>query len=157
MPSSGNDLLCMDVPSLNLKMRFETEGVMFPFDFGFIPSTLEDDGDLLDILVLKAARAHVGCLIEVRVIGVITAEQIEDGNRETNNWLRAEEGHQIPKAGHQGSNGRQELSEPPRQTSMDALQCVFLRADMGLGITLVRSNQESANPLRDRAFVPLNP
>jgi len=60
---------------------------MFPFDFGFIPSTLGDDGDPLDILVLMDAPAHVGCLIEVRLIGVISAEQIEDGNKETNDRL----------------------------------------------------------------------
>jgi inorganic pyrophosphatase len=63
------------------------EGMMFPFDFGFIPSTLGEDGDPLDILVLMDAPAHVGCLIEVRLIGVISAEQIEDGDRETNDRL----------------------------------------------------------------------
>ena len=63
------------------------EGMIFPFDFGFIPSTLGDDGDPLDILVLMDARAHVGCLIEVRIIGVTTAEQIEDGEKESNDRL----------------------------------------------------------------------
>jgi inorganic pyrophosphatase len=63
------------------------EGMMFPFDFGFIPSTLGDDGDPLDILVLMDAPAHVGCLIEVRLIGVISAEQIQDGTKETNDRL----------------------------------------------------------------------
>jgi inorganic pyrophosphatase len=63
------------------------EGMMFPFDFGFIPSTLGEDGDPLDILVLMDAPAHVGCLIEVRLIGVISAEQIEDGDKETNDRL----------------------------------------------------------------------
>ena len=63
------------------------EGMMFPFDFGFIPSTLADDGDPLDILVLMDAPAHVGCLIEVRLIGVISAEQIEDGEKENNDRL----------------------------------------------------------------------
>src|SRR5438309_6606750 len=63
------------------------EGMMFPFDFGFIPSTLGDDGDPLDILVLMDAPAHVGCLIEVRVIGVITAEQVEDGKTKSNDRL----------------------------------------------------------------------
>lgn len=63
------------------------EGMMFPFDFGFLPSTLGEDGDPLDIMVLMDAPAHVGCLIEVRVVGIITAEQTEDGKTETNNRL----------------------------------------------------------------------
>jgi inorganic pyrophosphatase len=63
------------------------EGMMFPFDFGFIPSTLGGDDDPLDILVLMDAPAHVGCLIEVRLVGVISAEQIEDGKKETNDRL----------------------------------------------------------------------
>ena len=60
------------------------EGMMFPFDFGFIPCTLGDDGDPLDILILMDAPAHVGCLIDARLIGVISAEQIEDGKKGTN-------------------------------------------------------------------------
>ena len=63
------------------------EGMMFPFDFGFLPSTLGEDGDPLDIMVLMDAPAHVGCLIEVRVIGIITAEQTEDGKTESNDRL----------------------------------------------------------------------
>jgi len=63
------------------------EGMMFPFDFGFILSTLGDDGDPLDILVLMDAPAHVGCLIETRIIGIITAEQTEDGKTESNDRL----------------------------------------------------------------------
>src|SRR6267154_545491 len=63
------------------------EGMMFPFDFGFIPSTLGEDGDPLDILVLMDAPAHVGCLIEVRIIGIIEAEQSEDGKTESNDRL----------------------------------------------------------------------
>src|SRR3977135_1979499 len=63
------------------------EGMMFPFDFGFIPSTLGEDGDPLDILVLMDAPAHVGCLIEVRIIGIIEAEQPEDGKTERNDRL----------------------------------------------------------------------
>lgn len=33
------------------------------------------------------APAHVGCLIDVRLVGVISAEQIEDGKKETNDRL----------------------------------------------------------------------
>ena len=50
-------------------------GMMFPFDFGFIPQTLGEDGDPLDILVMMDESAHVGCLLTVRIIGVIEAEQ----------------------------------------------------------------------------------
>src|ERR1700686_5412939 len=60
------------------------EGMMFPFDFGFVPSTLGEDGDPLDILVLMGPPACVGCLIEVRIIGVIKAEQTQDGTTESN-------------------------------------------------------------------------
>jgi inorganic pyrophosphatase len=63
------------------------EGMMFPFDFGFIPSTLGEDGDPLDILVLMDAPAHVGCLIDVRIIGIMQARQTQDGKTETNDRL----------------------------------------------------------------------
>jgi inorganic pyrophosphatase len=78
-------------PELNL---FELagllpEGMMFPFDFGFIPSTLGEDGDPLDVMVLMDEPAHVGCLLQVRIIGVIEAEQTQDGKTETNCRLLA--------------------------------------------------------------------
>jgi inorganic pyrophosphatase len=41
-------------------------GAVFPFDFGFVPSTLGDDGDPLDILVLMDASAFAGCLVPCR-------------------------------------------------------------------------------------------
>jgi inorganic pyrophosphatase len=63
------------------------EGMMFPFDFGFIPSTLGEDGDPVDVMVLMDAPAHVGCLIEIRIIGIISAEQTQDGKTETNDRL----------------------------------------------------------------------
>src|SRR6185369_16967750 len=63
------------------------EGMMFPFDFGFVPGTRGEDGDPLDIMLLMDAPAHVGCLIEVRIIGIINAEQTEDGKTETNDRL----------------------------------------------------------------------
>jgi inorganic pyrophosphatase len=63
------------------------EGMMFPFDFGFLPCTLGGDSDPLDVMVLMDAPAHVGCLIELRIIGIITAEQTEDGKTESNDRL----------------------------------------------------------------------
>ena len=62
-------------------------GMMFPFDFGFIPSTLAEDGDPLDIMLLMDAPTHVGCLIDVRIIGIIEAKQTERGKTERNDRL----------------------------------------------------------------------
>ena len=49
------------------------EGMSFPFDFGFVPSSLGDDGDPLDVLVLMDAPTPVGCVLSVKLIGVIVA------------------------------------------------------------------------------------
>src|SRR3982751_4713007 len=65
-------------------------GAVFPFDFGFVPSTVGGDGDPLDVLVLMDEPAFVGCLVRVRLIGVVEAEQTErDGDVERNDRLIA--------------------------------------------------------------------
>jgi inorganic pyrophosphatase len=45
------------------------DSMHWPFDYGFVPNTLADDGDPLDILVLCEQKLFPGCFIEVRVIG----------------------------------------------------------------------------------------
>lgn len=52
-------------------------GATFPFDFGFVPETLAQDGDPLDVLVLSAEPLFPGCRVDVRLLGVIEAEQSE--------------------------------------------------------------------------------
>jgi inorganic pyrophosphatase len=42
----------------------------YPGDYGFIPQTLAEDGDPLDILVMVSEPTFSGCLIEARVIGL---------------------------------------------------------------------------------------
>ena len=51
-------------------------GMAFPYDFGFLPQTLADDGDPLDVLVLMDEPAFPGCAVMARLIGVIEGEQI---------------------------------------------------------------------------------
>jgi len=46
-------------------------GMAFPYDFGFIPSTLADDGDPVDVLVFMDEPAFPGVLLNCRVIGII--------------------------------------------------------------------------------------
>lgn len=65
------------------------QGFSFPFDFGFIPSTASEDGDPLDIIVLMDEPAHVGCLLKVRIVGVIRVEQTEKGKKSQNDRLVA--------------------------------------------------------------------
>ncbi len=50
-------------------------GMVFPYDFGFIPRTLGGDGDPLDVLVLMDEPAFPGCAVLTRLIGVIEGEQ----------------------------------------------------------------------------------
>jgi len=49
--------------------------VHYPGDYGFLPCTLGNDGDPLDVLVLVEAPSFPGCLMEVRPIGVLQGLQ----------------------------------------------------------------------------------
>jgi len=67
--------------------RVLPQGFIFPFDFGFIPSTAADDGDPLDVIVLMDEPAHVGCVLKIRLIGVIKLVQTEKGKKTRNDRL----------------------------------------------------------------------
>ena len=56
-----------------------TAGAVFPFHFGFIPSTWAEDDGPLDVLVLMEEPAFPGCLVPSRLLGVIEAEQTKHG------------------------------------------------------------------------------
>lgn len=60
-------------------------GASFPYDFGFIPQTLAEDGDPVDVLLLMDEPAFSGCIIPVRCIGVIEAEQTERNGKTVRN------------------------------------------------------------------------
>jgi inorganic pyrophosphatase len=62
-------------------------GAVFPFDFGFIPSTLGEDGDPVDMLLLMCEPAYPGTIVNTRLIGVIEAEQTEEGKTTRNDRL----------------------------------------------------------------------
>jgi inorganic pyrophosphatase len=59
-------------------------GQSFAFDFGFLPSTLGEDGDPLDALVLTSEPTFVGCLVPAKLLGVIEAEQTVEGETTRN-------------------------------------------------------------------------
>jgi inorganic pyrophosphatase len=64
-------------------------GLSYPYDFGFVPDTKAADGDPLDVLLLMDEPAFPGCIVEARVVGVIEAEQEEDGETIRNDRLIA--------------------------------------------------------------------
>jgi inorganic pyrophosphatase len=52
--------------------------VHYPGDYGFIPGTLAEDHDPLDVLTLVQEPSFTGCLLEVRPIGVLNMVDSEE-------------------------------------------------------------------------------
>ena len=67
--------------------RLLPRGMRFPFDFGSIPRTAAEDGDALDVVVLSPSPLFVGCLVSVKLIGVLLARQSEAGREIRNDRL----------------------------------------------------------------------
>lgn len=51
--------------------RFMPTPMHYPCNYGFIPNTLADDGDPVDVLVITPYDIQPGCLIRCRAIGVL--------------------------------------------------------------------------------------
>jgi len=105
------------------------EGMVFPYDFGFIPSTLGDDGDPVDVLILMDAAVVPGCVVRARLIGAIEAEQKENGKWTRNDRLIAVATH--------------------AQTYNNAKRLSDLRPHL---VREIKQFFESYNKLRDRKF-----
>ncbi|RZM82801.1 inorganic diphosphatase [Leptolyngbya iicbica] len=54
--------------------------VQYPYDYGFVPNTLADDGDPLDGMVLMDQPTFPGCVIAARPIGML--EMVDGGDRD---------------------------------------------------------------------------
>lgn len=54
--------------------RMIPSSVVFPIEYGFVPQTWYDDKDPLDIMVISYEPLEVGCVVRVRVIGVLMIE-----------------------------------------------------------------------------------
>ncbi len=60
--------------------RVVYSSVSYPGDYGFIPRTLWEDGDPLDVLVITRFSSHPLIIMEVRPIGVM--QIIDDSERD---------------------------------------------------------------------------
>ena len=52
--------------------------VRYPFDYGFIPNTLAEDGAPLDAMVIMDEPTFAGCLIKARPIGVLDMHDCDE-------------------------------------------------------------------------------
>jgi inorganic pyrophosphatase len=82
-------------------------GMVFPYDFGFLPQTLAPDGDPIDVLLLMDEPAFPGVAVMARLIGVIEGEQIDGKEKIRNDRLVA-----VAEANHMYA-GIRKLSDLP--------------------------------------------
>ncbi|HET7412201.1 MAG TPA: inorganic diphosphatase [Pararhizobium sp.] len=54
--------------------RFLHTPMTYPGNYGFVPHTLSDDGDPIDVLICNTRPLVPGCVINVRPIGVLVME-----------------------------------------------------------------------------------
>ena len=72
IPSKSRNKYELDKESGLMRLdRVLYSSVHYPGDYGFIPRTLHEDGDPLDVLVRLNEPTFPGCQIEVRPIGVL--------------------------------------------------------------------------------------
>jgi inorganic pyrophosphatase len=88
-------------------------GMEFPYDFGFVPSTLAEDGDPTDVLVLMDEPAFPGCLLQCRLVGILEGEQGKKKKRERNDRIVAieKENHSFADVLHVKDLGKTFLEE----------------------------------------------
>jgi len=55
-------------------------GMEWPCDFGFVPQTLNDDGDPVDVALFLDQHAFPGCVVRARLLGAIGMEQDGENN-----------------------------------------------------------------------------
>ena len=65
--------ICKDTSLLNVD-RFIPTAMHYPCDYGFIPNTLSEDGDPVDVLVITPLPVQPGCVMRARLIGMLTME-----------------------------------------------------------------------------------
>ncbi|PWT71534.1 MAG: inorganic pyrophosphatase [Bacteroidetes bacterium] len=70
-------------------------GMVFPYDFGFIPGTKGEDGDPLDIIMISEFASFPGCVITCKIIGGFKAEQSEEKGKKK--MIRNDRFFSIPK------------------------------------------------------------
>ena len=58
--------------------RANYSSAAYPFDYGFVPQTLWDDGDALDVVMLTTYPLNVGVLVVARPVGILSMTDTEE-------------------------------------------------------------------------------
>jgi inorganic pyrophosphatase len=94
-------------------------GMVFPYDFGFLPQTMAPDGDPIDVLLLMDEPTFTGCTVRARLIGVIEGQQLDGKKKVRNDRLIA-----VAEANHIYANVRT-LKDLPEKW-LEELQIFFV-------------------------------
>jgi inorganic pyrophosphatase len=94
--------IVVDTPKASpYKLKYEAEtgifrlhkalplGMVFPFNFGFVPRTLGEDGDALDVLIINDYIMPTGAVVLGQLISVLEATQRQEGHTQRNDRLIA--------------------------------------------------------------------
>jgi inorganic pyrophosphatase len=72
IPKGSNNKYEIDKETGLIKLdRANYSSAPFPYDYGFVPQTLWDDGDALDVIVLTTFPLQTGILVNVRPVAVM--------------------------------------------------------------------------------------
>ena len=126
------------------------EGMIFPFDFGFFPSTRAPDGDPVDVLLLMDEAAAPGCALPVRIIGAIEAEQ----RKKSKGWVRNDRIIAIASHSHVHSDLRS--IEDVNPATLDEIEAFFKQYNLLKGVefrVLKRVGPTEADKLLQRSRV----
>lgn len=128
-------------------------GMVFPFDFGFLPGTVAEDGDPLDVLVLMDAPVPTGCLVATRLVGVMEVEQREHtGELVRNDRLI---GVAAESSRHAATRDLRDVS-PALLHEIEAFFAQYNRLDGKTFRVIHRRGARAASALASRAQTPMS-
>lgn len=88
-------------------------GLVFPFDWGFVPSTTGPDGDPIDAFLMWDVVGHPGIVVTCRLLGVLRIEQ-NATNFDRSRRIRNDRVLALPTVAHRQGDWRTYADMPPR-------------------------------------------
>ena len=96
------------------------EGLSFPYDFGFFPSTVGDDGDPLDVLLFLDRGVPPCTVVTARLIGVLEIRQRSEKEKQ---WKRNDRFFAV--ATHAHDHGHLKTLDDLRPHMLDEIESFF--------------------------------